>query len=72
MRPPGISPDYAWPIKCERVHPALAWAEKGWQCPNLYCTGNAYDACEWRPDGMLLAQHPEYPVVPESGERCPL
>ena len=30
------------------------------------------DAWEWRPHGVLLAQHPEYPVVPESGERYPL
>ena len=63
---------YGWCSHCERAYPAISWVENSWECPTSSCEGTFDDAWEWKPGGLLLAQHPEYPVVPESGERYPL
>ena len=62
---------YGWCIRCERTYPAIAWVENGWQCPTRNCEGTFDDAWEWKLGCALLAAHPEYPEVPERGERYP-
>ena len=60
---------YGWCSRCGRAYPAFTWVESGWECPNRSCDGTFDDAWEWKPGGLLLAGHPEYPEVPEWGER---
>jgi hypothetical protein len=69
---PGFVAAFAWCLRCERVYPAILWAENDWECPNPNCDGGPDDAWAWTPGCRLLIEHPEYPEVPEPGETYPL
>ena len=62
---------HGWCSRCQRAYPAIVWVENGWGWPNRGCEGTFDDAWEWKPGGLLLAGHPEFPDVPERAERYP-